>query len=72
MPALSCFQAERGPFGFDVAFSGKAPGIVPPAAFSRYKDLHLSLFSHFSLHLFFISLYRPSLLLALQESTLTP
>ena len=59
MPALSCFQAKRDLVGFSAASSGKAPGIAPPAAFSRYKDLHPSLFSCF-LHLFFhISLPYP-------------
>ena len=36
MIALSCFQAKLGPIGFSVASSSKAPGIAPPAAFSRY------------------------------------
>ncbi len=49
--ALSCFQPRRVPIGFGVAPSGKALSIAPPAAFSRYKDLHRSLFSHCLLHL---------------------
>jgi len=50
MSAPSCFQAKRGLIGFGAAFSGKAPGIAAPTAFSRYKDLHRSLFSHFPLY----------------------
>ena len=69
MPALSCFQTKRDPFGVSAASSGKAPGIASPAAFSRYKDLHPSLFSNFSLHL---SSTSPSLLLVLQGSAPTP
>ena len=59
MTALSCFQAKRRPVGFSVASSGNASGIAPPAAFSRYKDLHPSLFSHFLLHLSSTSACRP-------------
>jgi len=57
--ALSCFQPRRVPVGFGAAPSGKAPGIAPPAAFSRYKDLHRSRFSHFPLSFFHISLPSP-------------
>jgi len=49
--ALSCFQPRRVPIGFGVAPWGKALSIVPPAAFSKYKDLHRSLFSQCLLHL---------------------
>ncbi len=58
--ALSCFQPRRGPVGFGAAPSGKAPCIAPPAAFSRYKDLHRSLLSHFPSSFFHISWPSPA------------
>lgn len=41
MRAPSCFHVKRGLFRSSLTLWGKAP------AFSRYKDLHRSLFSHF-------------------------
>lgn len=52
MRALFYFQIKRGPFLFGLALLGKAPGITPPAAFSKYKDpWFLSSFFIFFSHL---------------------
>ena len=56
---LFCFQPRRDPVRFGAASSGKAAGVAPPAAFSRYKDLHRSLFSHPSFRLSSTSAVRP-------------